>query len=149
MTVKGFLFSLMFVPCIIARSRNNRPYALIYTTPLFYILAPTCFGSSLPSSKNFLDPSELLEKQIEWVVYHIMCGYVACVPDCRGSVCCASHLSAYVVNEWCKSVHSVGYFYYGSCLFRCWLHSHRPVAKSTLIYRYKVTNRRDKICNSN
>jgi hypothetical protein len=40
------------------------------TTPLFYILAPTYFGSSLPSSGSFLDPSELLEIQIEWVVYH-------------------------------------------------------------------------------
>jgi hypothetical protein len=40
-------------------------------------------------------PSELLEMHIEWVVYHthtsIMCGYVVCVPDCRGSICCASH----------------------------------------------------------
>jgi hypothetical protein len=52
------------------------------------ILAPTCFGSSLPSPWSFLDPSELLEIQIEWVVYHIVCGYVACVPECRGSVCC-------------------------------------------------------------
>jgi hypothetical protein len=25
---------------------------------------------------------ELLEIQIEWVVYHIMCGYVTCVLDC-------------------------------------------------------------------
>jgi hypothetical protein len=146
MTVKGFLFSLMFVPCIIGRSRNNQHYALICTTPLFYIPVPTCFGSSLPSSRSFLDLYELLEIQIE---YHILCGYVACVPDCRGSVCCASQLSAYVVNEWYKSVHSVGYFYCGSCLFRCWLHSHQPVAKSTLIYRYKITSRRDKICNSN
>jgi hypothetical protein len=24
-----------------------------------------------------------------------MCGYVACVPECRGSVCCASQLGAY------------------------------------------------------
>jgi hypothetical protein len=32
------------------RSRNNQPYALICTTPLFYILASTCFGSSLPLS---------------------------------------------------------------------------------------------------
>jgi hypothetical protein len=53
--------SLMFVPCIIRRSRNNQQYALIFTTPLFYILAPTCFGGSLPSSGSFLDPSELLE----------------------------------------------------------------------------------------
>jgi hypothetical protein len=51
-------------------------YALICTTPLFYVLAPTCFGSSLPSSGSFLDTSELLEIQIEWV---------AGVADCRGS----------------------------------------------------------------
>jgi hypothetical protein len=52
--------SSMFVPCIISRSRNNQHNALICTTPLFYILAPTCFGSSLPWSMSFLDPSELL-----------------------------------------------------------------------------------------
>jgi hypothetical protein len=57
-------------------------------------LAPTCFGSSLPSSWSFLDPPELLEIQIEWVVYDIMCGYVTCVPDFRGSVCFVSKLSA-------------------------------------------------------
>src|SRR5215471_11725488 len=74
----------MSVPCIIRHSRNNQHYVLICTTPLFYILAPTCFGSSLPSSGSFLDPSELLEIQIDWVVYHIMCGYVAYVPVCRG-----------------------------------------------------------------
>jgi hypothetical protein len=62
-----------------SRSRNNQHYALLCTTSLFYILAPTCFGSSLPSSGRFLDPSELLEIQIEKVVYHIICGYVACV----------------------------------------------------------------------
>jgi hypothetical protein len=50
----------MFVPCIIRHGRNNQQYALICTTPLFYILAPTCFGSSLPSSGSFLDPSEWL-----------------------------------------------------------------------------------------
>jgi hypothetical protein len=75
-----------FLPCIIRRSRNNQRYALTCTTPLFYILAPTCFGSSLLSSGSFLDSSELLEIQIEWVVYHKMCCYVACVPECRGSV---------------------------------------------------------------
>jgi hypothetical protein len=57
--------------------RNDQQYALICTTPLFYVLAATCFGSSLPSSGSFLDPSELLEMQIGWVVYHIICGYVA------------------------------------------------------------------------
>jgi hypothetical protein len=30
--------------------------------------------------------------QIEYLVYHIICGYVACVPECCGSVCCASQL---------------------------------------------------------
>src|SRR5215510_12541522 len=80
----------------IRHSRNNQQYAPIFTTPLFYILAPTCFGSSLPSSGSLLDPSELLEIQIEWVVYHIMCGYVAALvcttplfyilaPTCFGS----------------------------------------------------------------
>jgi hypothetical protein len=70
--------SFMTVPCIMEHTRNDQRYALICTTPLFHILAPTCFDSSLPSSRSFLDPSELLEIQIEWVVYHIMCGYVAC-----------------------------------------------------------------------
>jgi hypothetical protein len=83
----------MFIPCIIRRIRNDQQCALICNTPLFYVLAPTCFGSSLSSSGSFLDPSELLEIQIGWVVYHVMCGYVACVPDCRGFVCCASQLS--------------------------------------------------------
>jgi hypothetical protein len=42
---------------IIHSSRNNLHYALICTTRLLYILAPTCFGSSLPSSGSFLEPS--------------------------------------------------------------------------------------------
>jgi hypothetical protein len=92
-----YILSLMFVPCIIRRSRYNQHYALICTTPLFYILAPTCFGISMPSSGSILDPSELLEIQIEWVVYHIMCGYETCVPDCRGSVCRASCFICVVV----------------------------------------------------
>jgi hypothetical protein len=46
-------------------SRNNQHHALICTTPLFYILAPTRFGSSLPSSGSFLNPSELLHIQTE------------------------------------------------------------------------------------
>jgi hypothetical protein len=74
----------MFIPCIIRHVRNDQQYTLICNTPLFYVLAATCFGSSLPSSGSFLDPSELLEIQIEWVLNHTMCGYVACVPDCRG-----------------------------------------------------------------
>src|SRR5215510_1587532 len=49
----------------------NQQCARICTTPLLHIPASTDFGSS-----------------------HIMCSYVACVPDCRGSVCCASQLNA-------------------------------------------------------
>jgi hypothetical protein len=55
------MYSLMFVPCIIRRSRNGQQYAQICTTVLFYMPAPTCFGRSLPSSGSFLEPSELLE----------------------------------------------------------------------------------------
>jgi hypothetical protein len=29
------------------------------------------------------------------MVHHKMCGYVACVPDYRGSVCFASQMSAF------------------------------------------------------
>jgi hypothetical protein len=76
---------LMSVRCVIRRSRNTHQYALLCTAPLFSILAPTCFSSSLPSSESFLDPSKLLQIQIEWVVYHIVCGYVTCVLECRGS----------------------------------------------------------------
>jgi hypothetical protein len=53
-------------------SRNNQHYALICTTPLFYLLAPTCFGSSLPSSGSFFDQSELLEIQIDWVLQGVV-----------------------------------------------------------------------------
>jgi hypothetical protein len=59
------MISLMIVPCNARRSRNNQHYALNCTTPLFNIQAPTCFGSSLPSSGSFFPPSELLEMQIE------------------------------------------------------------------------------------
>jgi hypothetical protein len=81
-----YIQSLMFILCIIRNIRKDQQYALICTTPLFYVLAPTCFSSSLPSSGSFVDPPDLLEIQIEWVVYRIMCGYVTYVPDCHGSV---------------------------------------------------------------
>jgi hypothetical protein len=85
-------FSLMFILCIIWRIRNNQQYAQIYIS-LFYILAATCFSSSLPSSGSIVDPSGLLEIQIKWMVYYMMCGYMTCVLDCHGSVCCVSQLS--------------------------------------------------------
>jgi hypothetical protein len=58
-------FSLVFVPCIIRRSKNNQHYALNCTTHFFNIQYTTCFGSGLPSSGSFFDSSELLEKLIE------------------------------------------------------------------------------------
>jgi hypothetical protein len=44
---------------------------------------------------SLLDPPELLEIQIGWLVCHITCGYVACVPDCRVPVRCFSQPANY------------------------------------------------------
>jgi hypothetical protein len=66
---------------------NKQHYALNYIT--------SCFDSSLPSSGSFLDPCELLE-QIGGISYKV---YVACVPECCGSVRCASQLSAYTQHS--------------------------------------------------
>jgi hypothetical protein len=102
------LFCLMFVPCIIRRSRNNQHNALICMIPLFYILAPTCFGSLLPSSGSFLDPSELYTT-------HSICissnseGSKKLPDDGR---LLPKHVGAvYRVKESYKSVNSVGHFY--------------------------------------
>jgi hypothetical protein len=62
----------MFVPCIIRRIRNNQHHAKICTTALFYILAPTYFGSSLSSSGSFWIRLSYTEIQIDLVVYQIM-----------------------------------------------------------------------------
>jgi hypothetical protein len=40
--------------------RNDQQYALIFNIPIFYVMAHSCFGSSLPSSGSFFDPSVLL-----------------------------------------------------------------------------------------
>jgi hypothetical protein len=40
----------MFVLCIIKCIRKHQHNVQIYTTVLFHVLAPTYFGSSLPSS---------------------------------------------------------------------------------------------------
>jgi hypothetical protein len=63
----------MFVPCIIRRSRSNRNNAQICTTALFYMLAPTCFGSGLPSSGSFWIRLSYVKIQIDTVVI-IECG---------------------------------------------------------------------------
>jgi hypothetical protein len=64
-------FSLMFIPCIIRHIRNYQQCVLICNTPLLYVPAPTCFGSSMPSLGSIWDRSELLENQIEWVMYNV------------------------------------------------------------------------------
>jgi hypothetical protein len=53
-------------------SRNDQQYAQICTTSLFYIPAPTCFGSSLPSLGSFWIRLSYMKIQIDLVVYHIM-----------------------------------------------------------------------------
>jgi hypothetical protein len=63
-------------------SRNNQHYALNCTTSSFNILAPTCFGSSLPSSGSFRIRLSYMKRQIDFVVYYIMYGYVVCVRVC-------------------------------------------------------------------
>jgi hypothetical protein len=67
-------------------SRTDQQYALV--VPLLYSINWLLHVSAVVCHHqwSFLDPSELLESQMEWVVYHIMCGYVACVLDCCGSV---------------------------------------------------------------
>jgi hypothetical protein len=73
----------MFIPCIVRLSRNNQQYALIYTAALFYILAPTCFDSSLPSSGSFQICLSDMKIQIDLVVYHIM---LVKWPECQSVV---------------------------------------------------------------
>jgi hypothetical protein len=62
----------MFVRRIIGRSRNNQHNAQIYTAALFYMLSPTCFGSSLPSLGSFWIRLSYVKIQIDIVVYHII-----------------------------------------------------------------------------
>jgi hypothetical protein len=85
--------------------RKNQQYTLIVPLLYFYVLAPTCFGSCLPSSGSLLDPTELLENTNWGLVYHITCGYVACVPDCPATAeICRSQLVK--IKEW-----------YNQCIF--------------------------------
>jgi hypothetical protein len=54
----------MFILCIsdVLEGKKNQQDALIVPSFIyFYVSAPTCFGSSLPSSGSLLDPPELLE----------------------------------------------------------------------------------------
>jgi hypothetical protein len=48
----------------------NNTVHRICTTALFYILAPTCFGGSLPSSGSFWIRLSYVKIQIDMVVYH-------------------------------------------------------------------------------
>jgi hypothetical protein len=57
----GLLDSTFNKICCSVLEGKNEQYALIVPLLYFYVLAPTCFGSSLPSSGSLLDPPELLE----------------------------------------------------------------------------------------
>jgi hypothetical protein len=61
--LKLLLCSLMFIPSISdVLEEKYQQYALnVPSFIYFYVLAPTCFGSNLPSSGSLLDPPELLE----------------------------------------------------------------------------------------
>jgi hypothetical protein len=53
--------SRLYLNNLPALEEKNQQYALIVPLLYFYVLAPTCFGSSLPSSGSLSDPPELLE----------------------------------------------------------------------------------------
>jgi hypothetical protein len=78
----------MFVPCIIKRSRKNQYNAQTCTAVLFHMLAPKCFGSSLPSSGSCWIRLSYLKIQIDMVVYHIMWLSGQCVGVSRFSLLC-------------------------------------------------------------
>jgi hypothetical protein len=64
----GHMLPTCYLPCRNAYKHSE----LNVTSSLQSQMAPTCFGSSLPSSGSFLDPSALLEIQVERGVYHII-----------------------------------------------------------------------------
>jgi hypothetical protein len=76
------------------------------TTLSIYVLAPTRYGSSLPSSGSFLDLPQLLEIQRGRVVYQITCGYVTCVSDCRGSTTFTFYLYALCIQTSVSILHN-------------------------------------------
>jgi hypothetical protein len=56
---------LIFMFCQVCKFCHKNIEIAVYVsfhciTPLFYVLAPTCFGSSLPSSGSLLGPPELV-----------------------------------------------------------------------------------------
>jgi hypothetical protein len=60
---------LIFVPCIIRRSRNNQHNSQVCSTALFHMLTPTYFGISLPSSGSYWIRLSYVKMQIDVVVY--------------------------------------------------------------------------------
>jgi hypothetical protein len=60
-----WLIILMFVLCIAWLGIIDQHCALIIT-PLFITVAPTCFGTFMPSSGSVLYPYELFERQ-KWL----------------------------------------------------------------------------------
>jgi succinate-acetate transporter protein len=78
----------MFVPCIVRRGRNNQGYTQICATALFYMLAPTYFGSSLPSSGSFWIRLSYMKIQIDLVVYQNI--FLTCFFNVRVFACLIS-----------------------------------------------------------
>jgi hypothetical protein len=66
---KQYISNLMFVPCIIRRSRNNQHNAQICTTALFIYAGSYMFRQQSAIFRELVDPSELREIQIDIVVY--------------------------------------------------------------------------------
>jgi hypothetical protein len=78
----------MFVPYIARLAKTTNTCTELYHSFIQY-------SDSYMFRQWFAIIRELLGF-IEWVIYHIMYVYVVCVPECCGSVCCASQMSAFV-----------------------------------------------------
>jgi hypothetical protein len=95
---------LMFVPCIIRRSRNNQQYALICIAPLF--------------RRNHDNPAHRSRNHTLYIWYTT---YSICISSnsdgSRSSLMMADYCrnmyeAVCRIKEWYKPVHIVGYFYY-------------------------------------
>jgi hypothetical protein len=81
--------SVSYLNVLLVNSRNNHHYAQICTTALFYILASTCFGSSLSSSGSFWIHLSYKKIQINLVIYDLM---LVKWPVCRSVAVLRHHL---------------------------------------------------------
>jgi hypothetical protein len=85
-------------------SRNNQHYLLVRTSPLFYILGPTCFGNCLPHQGaswvrlSYLltswpyGPLTALASLVTYALSIPFCRHLLHLIDCRSFSTCYSHL---------------------------------------------------------